>query len=128
MTEYEFMDSRSTLGDRVTSVMQFWLTVTFAVYAATFYVGRDLDVFSSVAIILFYALTTFVSWSMIWLITGQARALARDAEVFVKRSELKSEILKPQVFAPKTIIFRVFLALMATSLVAFCFYTFQHTF
>lgn len=127
MTEYEFQDSRSTLGKRNLTVMKFWLTVTFAVYAATYYAGRELDVFSSIAILTFYVLTTFVCWSMLLLIQAQNLALAKDAAAYLEESGRESEILRAQVFAPKSYILNVFLIVMGTSIVAFCLYTLQHS-
>ncbi|TNE57927.1 MAG: hypothetical protein EP340_07080 [Alphaproteobacteria bacterium] len=60
MTEYEILDLRATYGERATSFAKFWLSLTFAVFGAGYYLRQEPDVFAQVALVLFYGITTFI--------------------------------------------------------------------
>ena len=87
MTAFEIAELRAMIGERLHTILKFWLSVTMAVFAATYYVGAQLDGFSLGAIIAFYAMMTFLTISLTSRATDHIGALVRDAEKLIEQGE-----------------------------------------
>jgi len=87
MSAFEIAELRAMIGERLHTILKFWLSVTMAVFAATYYVGAQLDGFSLAAIIGFYAMMTFLTVSLTSKAIDHIAALVCDAETLIEKGE-----------------------------------------
>ncbi|TNE40313.1 MAG: hypothetical protein EP347_03730 [Alphaproteobacteria bacterium] len=122
MTKYEFLDLRSTYGERLTSMSRFWLTATLAIYGAAYYGAERLDGFTIAALIFFYFVMSVNTAFTILSIRRYVVSLALEAhDIFAGEGE--NLILRELTsLGPVKSVTNVLLAMMTGTFVVFCFY------
>jgi len=125
MTKYEILDLRSTLGERVTNLSKFWISITFAVFGAAYYAGKDLDLFSALVLIFFYAVSTLMCGMSIRLLEGQVKSLRKDAQTYLQESGPGDQTEIIISLSNVSVMTKSIYSLMTFSFVAYCFYMFR---
>ena len=120
MTAYEIADLRAALGERLLGIVRVWLTGMFAVFAVTFSAGDTLDGFSLGALVAFYIMMIGILIALMNLAFKQMDALDHDADAIEHRSTM--HILAKNLVARPARASRISMTLMASSVVAYCFY------
>lgn len=125
MTKYELLDLRATLGERLTNFVKFWLTITFGAFGAAYYGGTEFDLFSSIALLGFFAITSSLCGLAIEWNLAQLRDLASDvAALNSETSDKPIAALDLRLSRPKFLV-RGVQGLIAFTFVGFCFYLFR---
>jgi hypothetical protein len=83
MTPYEIVDLRATLITRYFAQIRYWLTVTFAVFASSFYVKSQIDWRISLALVIFYIANCLIIFGSMKSTGKQMSALVYDAHKFI---------------------------------------------
>ena len=125
MTKYEILDLRANLGERMTSFTKFWLTVTFAVFGAAYYGGAELDIFSSVALVTFYALTSIIIAISVRMMADQMKNLEIDVAALAEAQKKEGKAQIDLQISLSSSVIRTLLILMGFTFVAFSFYLFR---
>ena len=79
MSAYDIAELRAMIGERLQSIVKFWLSATMAVFAVGYYTASNLDGFSIGAIIAFHGIVTAQSVALSQVAFGQINALVLDA-------------------------------------------------
>jgi hypothetical protein len=122
MTEYEIMDTRTNLVGQMITMTKYLLSVTLAVFAAAFYGGAQLDIFSTVALFIFYAMNGLFVVGAMMTLKAQMEAVAGDAARLRETHTDASLTIQAKVMDPANGLIAAVNGLALFAVVGFAFY------
>ena len=126
MPAYEIMELRAMFAERLMTLSKFWLTVTFAAFAGTFYAGFGLDAFSGIALTVFHGIVCFMVVVSMIGVNAQMSALALDAADCASNNTDAPHVIGIDIVVAPPTLTRTF-GLIIGSFVALLFYVLQQS-